>query len=408
VSRRIGLLLFAGAFLLRLAYCAASFKLRGVPPTDVFDPWDTLAAAVLRGEGLRCELFGLTWYSHRPPVFPLLVAGVRFLFGTGMWPIYLMQSALGAATAVLVWRIGARVYSERAGLWAGIAFTFWPFSVVWTAGVQPEVLGAMLLATCLWALVGERMWLAGLLAGLLALTRSNYLFLAPLFALWLLVGRQGRRALPMLAVWALTLIPWGVRNTVVHGQWMLTSSDGAMAFLFYNDKEMIRRQLAGESERVEPMSLTYGRIFEDLKKMNEPQQTAAMYRGGMDNVKQVPAQYARVVVQRLWLLWNPVPDTGGGRTRLVVGIPLVLAHLGALWGFVVLWRERRQRMLGVLLLGLAAFATSVILVRGVSRYKATIEPAVVLLAIAGARDAVGRLARRRVAQSRTLDSATAA
>jgi 4-amino-4-deoxy-L-arabinose transferase-like glycosyltransferase len=408
VSRRIALLLFGGAFLLRLAYCVLSLKLRGVPPTDVFDPWDTLAAAVLRGEGLRCELFGLTWYSHRPPVFPLLVAGVRFLFGGGVWPIYLMQSALGAATALVVWRTGARVFGERAGLWAGIGFAFWPFSVVWTAGVQPEVLGALLLACCLWALVSERMWLTGLFLALLALTRSNYLLLAPLFALWLLVQGKGRRALPMLAVWALALVPWGVRNTVVHGKWMLTSSDGAMAFLFYNDKEMIRRQLAGESDRVDPMTLTYGKIFADLQKMNEADQTSAMYRGGMENIKQVPGQYARVVVQRLWLLWNPVPDTGGGRMRLAVGVPLVLAHLCALWGFVMMWRERRQRMFGVLLLGLAAFATSVILVRGVSRYKATIEPAVVLLAIAGARDAASRLARRRVAQVRPLDSVTAA
>ena len=408
MNPRLGLILFAGALLPRLAYCALSLRLRGVPPTDVFDPWDTLSASVLRGEGLRCDLFGLSWWSHRPPVFPLLVAGVRFLFGTGAWPIYLMNSVLGAATAVVVWRTGARLFGERAGFWAGVAFALWPFSVVWTAGVQPEVLGALLLACCVWALTAERMWLTGLFAALLALTRSNYLLIAPLFTLWLVFARQWRRALPMLAVWALTLLPWGIRNTVVHGQWMLTSSDGAMAFVIYNDREMIRRQLTGESEHVHPMNLTYGRIFEDLKKMPEPEQTRAMYRAGMENIKQVPAQYARVVGQRFWLLWNPVPDTGGGATRLLTGIPLVVAHLCALWGFVMLWRQQGQRMFAVLLLGLAAFATSVILVRGVSRYKATVEPAVVLLAIAGARDAVSRLARRRVAQVRPLDSVTAA
>jgi hypothetical protein len=102
------------------------------------------------------------------------------------------------------------------------------------------------------------------------------------------------------------------------------------------------------------------------------------------------------VVQRFWLLWNPLPDTGGLLGRLV-GVPLVVGNLLAVWGVFALGRERSRRALAMLLLGLAVFATGIILARAISRYKATIEPAVVLLATGGAADILARLRRKRLA-----------
>jgi 4-amino-4-deoxy-L-arabinose transferase-like glycosyltransferase len=334
----------------------------------------------------------MTWYSHRPPVFPLLMSGVRFLFGFGIWPVYLMNAILGASTAVVVWRTGVRVFGQRIGLWAGVAFALWPFSIVWTAGVQPEVLCAFLVASCIWAVVAKRVLLVGITAGLLALTRSNYIALAPLLAVWMLGAGKARHVPLMLAAWSLTLVPWIVRNYVVHGQLMVASSDGGMAFVLYNDREMLRRQLAGESQQVDPMNTAYGRIAQELARLAEPAQTRLMYATGAEEIRAVPGLYARVVLQRFWLLWNPIPDTGGWIGK-VMGVPLAAGLILAVAGLIVMWRDPARRPLALMLVGLAIFGTSVILVRGVSRYKAAIEPAVVLLAIAGVEAAAARILR---------------
>lgn len=389
----IAVVLFVGALIVRLAWCAVSMKVRGRPPVDPFDPWDTLAQSILRGEGLRWEFLELVSYSHRPPVFPLLLTPIRYFFGDGAWPVYVMNSLFGAANTVLLWSLGRRLFGQTAGLIAGAAFLLWPFSVAWAAGPQPEVFCTLLLTLALWALLTGRPLLTGVLLGVLGLTRSNYIFLTPLIAIWLIYAGRRRELLPLLVAWALALTPWVARNYVVHGAFMLTSSDGGMAFVIGNDKEMIRRQLAGESERYDPRNYLFGEILPELKTMPEPKQNSLMYRAALGHIKQIPGDYARVVVKRFGQLWNPVPDSAGAAGR-ALGIPLVLAHLAALWGVIACWRDRRRRAVVVLLVGLLAFASGFILVRGISRYKAPVEPVIVLLCGCGVADLLARLGRR--------------
>ena len=82
--------------------------------------------AFLATEGQVLEAGGRLYHDvvdRKPPVVPLLYAGVRRLTGTGeLWPMRLVGIAARSVTAMLLAYEARRRWSSRAGIWAGFLF----------------------------------------------------------------------------------------------------------------------------------------------------------------------------------------------------------------------------------------------------------------------------------------------
>jgi len=165
----------------------------------------------------------------RPPLYPLLAAGLSLAIGSPFAAARLISNAAAAALAWLAWRTGRRVAGPAAGGWAmalaAVNPNLWILGQHATTDMLFAACGAAALAAGLAYLEedGRRAALAGGLAGgLAAATRGNDVFLLPGLAAawWLAPGPQRRRlahlaaaaavaALALAPVWALLQAAFG-------------------------------------------------------------------------------------------------------------------------------------------------------------------------------------------------------
>lgn len=89
--------------------------------------WFTTAQEMLRGKALYREI-----YFDKPPLLPLMYAGLFRLFGAHILTIRLFTVFYSLGIAALLYRFGAWLYGERAGLTSAAVFTV--FSTTFTTG----------------------------------------------------------------------------------------------------------------------------------------------------------------------------------------------------------------------------------------------------------------------------------
>jgi hypothetical protein len=174
-----------------------------------------------------------------PPLYPVFLsifASFPYLPLTAL----LGQLVLSLAAIVLIFELGRRLHSPRAGLIAAGSFSVWALNIfnVWSTSQETLyipliVLGFVLVAKAL-ATSRRRDWfLAGVGFGFAALTRSMPLFFLPLAAvLHVGIGDDRRRALKdstvLLAGLALPTVPYVLALSLHMGQFTPIDSHGSI------------------------------------------------------------------------------------------------------------------------------------------------------------------------------------
>lgn len=290
------LLLLLTALVLRLLLLAFTRD----TPLVVWDEHDYvhLAQNILQRGEFALEAGRPT--SMRPPLYPVLVAGVFGVAGEGnLQAVRLAQIALSLLLIIGVYALAARLYNTRVALVAAVVVAFYPSLLLANYLVLSEVLFTLLVVlTCLafvrlvatpsasWALA------TGLGVGLAALTRSVLwpfpLLLAPLTA-WSVGGPAGRRlwlAVLVVVGYAVVVGPWAARNTRLQGVPTIIDTMGGMNLRVGNyehtpEDRMWSAAFDYEDERLWAHGLaTKGEHFEewtDGQKEKRAQQKALEY-----------------------------------------------------------------------------------------------------------------------------------
>jgi len=180
----------AGAFVLRVFYAGHLYEDDGL--------WFTAAEEILRGKALYTGI-----YFDKPPVLPLLYAGLFKVFGAHILTIRLFTIVYSIIVSAVIFKFGSWLYNQRSGLIAAALFTF--FSTTAASGhtqgfdtdflmVLPYTLSAFWLSR---ACLERRTWLAaagGAVAGLAVQVNPkgvfDLVFLgALLLSVWLVLQR---------------------------------------------------------------------------------------------------------------------------------------------------------------------------------------------------------------------------
>jgi 4-amino-4-deoxy-L-arabinose transferase-like glycosyltransferase len=164
--------------------------------------------------------------AEHPPLYPVLLAGLSKLGGSGPDAQRLAGSAFGAGTLVAVALLGRRLAGERAGLAAAALAAVYPVLVAADGALMSESLLGLLVGVTLLAAYrlrdapgAGRAVALGAAAGLAGLTRGEALLLLPLVLLPTLRRPGGARAavVALLAA-AVVIAPWTIRNWIVFDQ----------------------------------------------------------------------------------------------------------------------------------------------------------------------------------------------
>jgi 4-amino-4-deoxy-L-arabinose transferase-like glycosyltransferase len=301
---RLVWLFLAVALLVRIFYNLALHGDGHPPASFVIDEREYFGAAHVLAEGRGFSFFDTALWV-RPPLYVLLLAPPVGIFGANTVPVLIVQSVLSAATllplAWLAWLLGGLRAARMA---AGLGAVYLPFTLF--AGLLlSETLFTLLFSLLLVALVLARralieqrfsagLWwagAAGALLGLCALTRSTALGFVPLAAAWLLfaphqgshdpspitdrpssvVHRPLARLLPagvLLAVCAIVLLPWLVRNYRAYGKLVPVDTTGAynlwLGSVGVRDEARLQADLRAIANPADRQSFAYAQAWKNI------------------------------------------------------------------------------------------------------------------------------------------------
>jgi tetratricopeptide (TPR) repeat protein len=236
--------IFGCAFLLRLLYLVEIdsiplfYHLAGDGRT--YDEWGQRIAA---GDWLGQGVF------YQAPLYPYFLGVLQVILGHNLWLIRLIQIALGAISCALIFQAGRNLFSRQAGIAAGLILSCYAPGIFFDGLIEKSILDFFLLSLLLWLLsqltatAPRSRWLAlGAVLGLLGLSRENALILAVVLPVW--IGLYFSNApitnrLQWIGIFfaglLLVLLPVGLRNFAVGGEFKLTTSQFGPNFFIGNN-----------------------------------------------------------------------------------------------------------------------------------------------------------------------------
>jgi len=375
-----------------------------------------IAVNLLEGNGYTQLFDGIEYKLWRPPTFPLFLAGLFGLVGKSYFAMRVSLCIFGALAAVATFFAARRLWSERVGMIAGFAVALNPSNVFSSGLTGPESLVALLLVLSFICLLQLRdtqssgsAILAGVVIGLVALTKTFYLVYACAAVVWILIQKADKKRLRRSAVifvagFGLVLAPWMARNWVVVGKPRITSTDAALVLWGANVESWLA---APYTENRWPPKEFFDN-FETLKGMDELTRDRWFVQQAIQSVRSHPAEYARRVVNRVWVMWKPFPHEASYRsaTSVLRVVAMATTFLPLLVFFLAgAWRLRRDtRTFGIIYLLLLFVTGATALAHSTGRYRTPLEPLMTIIAAFAADRAIAWLRARRATGGTGLGS----
>lgn len=411
----------------RIGYIVATPDYRIVH--DAYD-YDRHARSIAAGQGYAPLGTGPgRETAFRPPGYPYFLAAIYQITGLERADAEeraragrIANAVVGTAIVALIGLLAVQLFNRRIALAAmALAAIYVPLVLVGGALMSETLFAALMLAALVAAIQARRSphslrWcaVAGLLAGLMILTRANAIvLLAPLaVAVW--AGRPWRAwrsiAAPALlvAVALATVAPWTVRNATVLDSFVPVSTQlGAALAGTYNDQARADREHPASwrsPQRIAEYQYLLGPLRRD--QLPEPQLDKELRAQARRYAADHPAYVAKVAY------WNTVRmlDLAGldwsRHTAATISVDSDWADAGVvcfwLFALVAVAGAVRLRRGGVPLyvaaFPLLLYLSVVFMVFETPRYRTGIDPFIVLLAavaLVGAWDAVASRVRAR-------------
>ena len=393
-------LLFASALLLRWLYLrqialSPFFDFLQLDPLYYYDWAKTIAS----GDWLGKEIF------EQSPLYPYLLAVYMVVVGQDLYVLRLIQIGVGAATCVLVYLLGARLFDGRTGAIAGIGcalyapFYFYEGQVMKEFLTPPLATGAILLVVWSRPPTARALFGAGVLLGLACLVRDNFLLLLAVlggwaaFEAWKRAGLSEllRAALAMAAGALLVLLPVALRNYAVGGALVLTTSGGGEGFYIGNGPYANGAYVPPPWVRSNPRF-----EHEDFRKkareltgsnLDRAQASRYWWREGVKALAANPRRAVWLWARKFALFWNDheLPDNYSfysfRKFSWLLAHLLTFGPVAALaWAGLLLSAHEWRKLVPLYLAG-AGYMLSVLIVFNFGRFRLPIVP--ILLVFAG-------------------------
>ncbi len=396
------------------------------------------------------EIAGGAWLGAKPfyqaPLYPYVLAGCFQALGEGVWTIRVVQAVWGAAACGLVCVGTRRLFGTGAARIAGIMLALYGPAIFFDGIVQKASLTCLLVcglfAATTW--YGEQgSWRAagvlGAAAGLLAITRENAMVWLPVLGVWVWRGEgncrfsifdcrlknegtKGRRheatkevceaskcGTAQASKWwkpavvgaylvgvAVVLMPVGLRNLAVSGEWSVSTFQAGPNFYIGNHRgadgryqPLVRGHETPEFERDDATILAQNATGRTLSA-----RAVSRYWMGraFDDVRGDPGAWVRLMGRKMLMVWNRYEVSDAESPYIYGESSMILGVLGRVWNFGVLcplaavgivgtWGERRRLWGYYALIVSMAVAVAAFYVLG--RYRYPLAPLLIPFAAAG-------------------------
>ncbi|MGH7773014.1 MAG: tetratricopeptide repeat protein [Candidatus Binatia bacterium] len=401
----IPLAIFVLALSVRLFYL---FQIESIPlfyhlagDGRSYDEW---AQRITAGDWLGREVF------YQAPLYPYFLGLLQSILGHDLWSIRVVQVILGAVSCSLLYWAGRSFFSRGAGIVAGLILSLYAPAIFFDALIQKTVLDLLLITLLLLFLSRAQQkthwsqWVTiGAVLGLLVLSRENaliWLLVVPIWIWFYFVMHQPRIRLGWVGIFllgsTLVLVPVGLRNLEVGGEFALTTAQMGPNFFIGNNPEADGTYAPlrpGHSdpqfERQDATELAEQAVGRSLS----PREVSRYWlQRSLGYISSQPIDWLRLMGRKWLMLWNVRELEDADDFYLYQKWSWLLKVLGwsnhfgllapiAAMGFVLTWRQWRRLWLLYLLLASVAFSVALFYVFG--RYRFPMIPLLTLFAGAG-------------------------
>ena len=324
--RRPAVIIFLAAALTKLVFgflvLANAEKIISDP--DAIGYYQLAKNLCAHGVFSRCERPPLIPDNVITPVYPFFLAMLLALARGSLWMVAVAQGFINSLAAVLVFKMGERLFSRRAGCIAGICYALDPSALMHTFSMLTESLFAFLFLLANFFLLQhlqkksfKNLALSAMLFGLAALCRPVGLYYSVVvitilfFATASTLPERVKNATLYALVFTLTLSPWLIRNKMLFGVANLTSIQGNNLLLMNvaHLKAAQEGMTYAAAERLleaeaDSLLVTQGISSEKLKleyhgkpygyQINDPQQARVYQKLALEKIMASPLLYLRV------------------------------------------------------------------------------------------------------------------
>ncbi len=233
-ARRWLILILAGALIARLAFILTFGGTLSLQASG----YDEYAVNILEGQGYT-RFEDRHADSDLPPLYIFLLVGIYSTLGRSAVAVALVQIGFDLVLIALVYLAGRRAFpgSARPALLGAAFVAFYPYLLFQNLSTNDTAIFTLLLMAGVYGAYraaeqpGGFRWalFVGVVYGLAALTKTLVVLMLPLLALgwWRQAGFRRAFALSLVAGLALIAViaPWSIRNSLLHGHFVLTSTN---------------------------------------------------------------------------------------------------------------------------------------------------------------------------------------
>lgn len=379
---RIVSVIFALSILLHIIYVSIAPK---IDPVIINDPLygDAYGYNLLAKNMLSKNIFswdGIIPTSFRAPGYPAFLALIYAIAGENLNVVRLIQALLVALICVPVFWMGYRLAGLSLAILASLGTVLHPLLLYMTAWIYTEPFFICLLWLGVWLLFRvfqsneyRYILLAGVILGIATLVRPQFVML-PLGCLILgLIARWSFATIRSFALVQLivifVLLPWSIRNYVVHQEIVLITTDTGPNLYGANNRAS-HGGFASQSW--------------SLPGLSEVQSDKEFARRALVWIRQNPQQFIALIPAKLEKFYSLLEATTNQRSigriepiiRFMYHGFLVIAFFGALW---LVFEQKGQE--SIILVALSIYATLITMIfHGGARLALPIAPVLILFA----------------------------
>jgi 4-amino-4-deoxy-L-arabinose transferase-like glycosyltransferase len=202
------------------------------------------------------------------PLYGYFLGGLFFLFGDNLTTVRLVQIGLENLNILLIYGIGSRIHSKRAGVLSALVYALYPVAFFYSLLILKTTLAVtLLLASVLLLLVAidssrRRDWIfMGLLLGLMTYLWANLILMLPLSMLFVLFYQRSPCQRPvshcalLLAGFATMIVPGVLRNHLATGEFaFLNTQGGRLLYCSNNPSNLTGRYNVPPFSRADPVA----------------------------------------------------------------------------------------------------------------------------------------------------------
>lgn len=334
------------------------------------------AQQIVKGNGFRSALE--PWLADRPPLYSYFLAAIFFLGGENESIVFIVQAILGGISAGFFMLSAVKLLGTRSGILSGLLFGLLPHFLIFTQQVLTESIYIPIWVFLLSSLVLPKpsskfpFWASGIFLGLLSLIRREALMPGAIITIVFLllrfsVQKEWRKVilnlLVIFGIAGVVMAPWLIRNTMVFGK-PLMSSSGGYNFMVGNNPLVT----GGYHQPPEDWS-------NQFKGLDELSRNDKAWELSFEWIKENPNDWLKLIPMKLKVLW-------GGANNLI--LDLVDLFLIPLYIFGIIRNIKKKPLwLEVLILFLIPILTTTFVGAvfvGAWRYRQIVYPGLLILA----------------------------